>query len=189
MVGFAIDQLGNVPGHGSIWMVPICLLVIDVPHRGAPHRTPLYSPAMDTLTPTQRSERMRKIRGKDTALELRVRRLIHAMGYRYRLHRMDLPGCPDMVFPSRRAVIFVHGCFWHRHEGCKLARLPKSRLDFWVPKLETNRARDVTNERELERQGWRALVVWECEVADTHDLKRKVREFLDCLSINEENQK
>ena len=102
---------------------------------------------MDTLSKAQRSERMSRVRGKDTKPELLVRRLVHGMGYRYRLHRRDLPGTPDLVFPGRRKVIFVHGCFWHRHPdpACKLARLPKSRTDFWLPKLEGNRARDIEN--------------------------------------------
>lgn len=134
---------------------------------------------MDTLTPPERSERMARIRGKDTAVELQVRLLVHSMGYRYRLHRKDLPGTPDMVFSSRRAVIFVHGCFWHRHEGCKLARLPKSRLEFWGPKLEANRLRDQVKQAELSRLGWRVLVIWECELKDVSALSGKLVDFLE----------
>lgn len=140
---------------------------------------------MDILSPRERSERMRGIRCKNTAVELLVRKVVHSMGYRYRLHRRDLPGTPDMVFPSRRAVIFVHGCFWHRHEGCRLARLPKSRRDFWVPKLEGNRLRDQASQTELLRLGWRILVIWECELKDISVLKDKVRRFLDCSSEDE----
>src|SRR5664279_1164504 len=110
--------------------------------------TLLWSPMVDTLTKAERSARMARIRGKDTGTELVVRSLIHSLGYRYRLHAKSLPGRPDLVFRKRRKVVFVHGCFWHRHDdpGCKLARLPKSRLEFWVPKLEGNRDRDRTNQ-------------------------------------------
>ncbi|MBK8184055.1 MAG: DNA mismatch endonuclease Vsr [Candidatus Competibacteraceae bacterium] len=135
----------------------------------------------DTLTPSARSERMGRIRNRDTGPEMRVRRLAHGMGYRYRLYRADLPGKPDLVFPSRRKIIFVHGCFWHRHPdaGCTLARLPKSRLDFWRPKLEGNRARDLENQKKLIENGWRVLVVWECELRDAGRLERTLRGFLD----------
>ncbi len=100
------------------------------------------------------------------------------MGYRYRLHRTDMPGTPDLVFGPRRKVIFVHGCFWHRHEGCRLARLPKSRLDFWEPKLEGNRIRDERNLYDLESKDWGVLVIWECEIKDMPRLRQRVREFL-----------
>jgi DNA mismatch endonuclease (patch repair protein) len=134
---------------------------------------------MDTLTPEQRSKRMSLVKSKDTAVELRVRRLVYAMGYRYRLHRKDLPGKPDMVFTSRRAAIFIHGCFWHRHEGCKLARLPKSKLEFWREKLETNKARDKRNLAALAKDGWRTLVVWECETKNLETLAERLRRFLN----------
>ena len=135
----------------------------------------------DTLTPEQRSERMSRIRSKDTKPELRVRRLAHAMGYRYRLHRKDLPGKPDLVFPRRRKVILVHGCFWHRHPdpNCKLARLPKSRLDFWVPKLEANRERDERNLKLLVENGWEPLVIWECQTRDLGELEHRIGAFLE----------
>lgn len=136
---------------------------------------------MDTLTPKQRSERMSRVRAKDTKPEMVVRRLVHSMGYRYRLHVAALPGRPDLVFPGRGAVIFVHGCFWHRHKGCKLARLPKSRLDFWVPKLEANRQRDTAVLRLLRKSGWRVLVVWECQTKQPEALARRLRQFLDRL--------
>lgn len=134
----------------------------------------------DTLTPEQRSERMSRVRGKDTGPELTVRRIVHALGYRYRLHGSKLPGRPDLVFASRKAVIFVHGCFFHRHPDptCKLARLPKSRLEFWRPKLEGNRARDERNVRELVGTGWRVLTVWECELRDKMPLIRRITDFL-----------
>ncbi|HNQ05166.1 MAG TPA: very short patch repair endonuclease [Thiobacillaceae bacterium] len=134
----------------------------------------------DTLSPPERSARMALIRGKDSKPELVVRRLIHRMGYRYRLHQRDLPGCPDIVFPRRRKAIFVHGCFWHRHgKQCPLTRWPKSKIDFWRPKLEANRARDRRNQRELAALGWRCLIVWECEVRDRERLELKIKEFLD----------
>jgi len=108
-----------------------------------------------------------------------VRKLAHAMGYRYRLHSKDLPGKPDLVFRSRKRVIFVHGCFWHRHPGCSLARLPKSREDFWLPKLEANRQRDLKTESALRERGWGVLTIWECELGDIDKLKNKIKEFLD----------
>lgn len=135
---------------------------------------------MDTLSPDERSERMRRVRGRDTGLEMLVRRMSHSMGFRYRLHRADLPGKPDIVFPSRRKAILVHGCFWHRHldSACPLARLPKSRLDFWAIKLETNRKRDEGNLARLAELGWTVLVVWECQTKNRDALEARIREFL-----------
>jgi DNA mismatch endonuclease, patch repair protein len=133
----------------------------------------------DTLTKAERSERMSRIRNKDTKPEMVVRRLLHALGYRFRLHRSDLPGKPDIVFPSRRKVVFVHGCFWHRHEGCRNNRTPKSRLDFWVPKLDANRQRDLQNQAKLTQMGWRHLVVWECDLQNLESLAIKLQSFLD----------
>lgn len=132
----------------------------------------------DTLSPQERSKRMSLIRGTGSAPEMKFRRLAHGMGFRYRLHVKELPGKPDLVFPSRRAVIFMHGCFWHRHKGCKLARLPKSKLNFWKPKLEENRKRDLRNQRRLRDLGWRVLVVWECQMVDTDRVSEVVRGFL-----------
>lgn len=133
---------------------------------------------MDTLSREMRSERMARIRSKNSAPELRLRRLIHGMGFRYRLHVRDLPGTPDLVFPARRAVIFMHGCFWHRHAGCALGRLPKSRVDFWKEKLEANKSRDKSHRRKLMRLGWRVLVVWECQMKDEKRVARVVTGFL-----------
>ncbi len=133
---------------------------------------------MDTLTQTQRSLRMALIRNRDTEPEHVVRRLIHGLGYRYRLHDRKLPGCPDLVFKQRYKIIFVHGCFWHRHPRCKLARLPKSKLGFWVPKLEANRDRDKKVLRKLRHDGWKVLVIWECQLADLQKIGTRVREFL-----------
>ncbi|AOJ97511.1 very short patch repair endonuclease [Burkholderia vietnamiensis] len=122
---------------------------------------------------------MALVRAKDTKPELLVRRLVHGMGYRYRLHRRDLPGTPDLVFPGRSKVIFIHGCFWHRHARCELARLPKSRGDFWLPKLTANAERDARNVRALRRLGWGVLTIWECQLGDTANLANRIRRFLD----------
>lgn len=113
-----------------------------------------------------RSAQMARVRGKDTKPEMVVRRAMHAAGLRYRLHDRRLPGTPDLIFPGRRVALFVHGCFWHRHDdpSCKLARLPKSRLDFWETKLEGNRLRDQRNVAQLEAAGWKVIVTWECEL-------------------------
>lgn len=134
---------------------------------------------MDTITPDERSEIMSRVRSKNMRPELLVRRLVFAMGYRYRLHVRKLPGCPDLVFSPRRKVIFVHGCFWHLHQNCSIARMPKSRLDFWKPKLEGNRDRDEKNKRKLAREGWKVLTLWECQLGNTARLETKIRKFLD----------
>jgi DNA mismatch endonuclease (patch repair protein) len=136
---------------------------------------------MDTLTPAQRSERMSRVRGRDTKPEIAVRRIVHGLGYRYRLHGSDLPGKPDIVLPRHRAVIFVHGCFWHRHGDphCKLARMPKSRLEFWGPKLDANQARDAQKHEILRGLGLRILVIWECEVKNREAIEAKVLGFLE----------
>jgi len=134
---------------------------------------------MDTLTVVERSERMSRIRSVNTKVELVVRSIVHRCGYRYKLHDASLPGKPDMVFPSRRKVVFIHGCFWHRHGGrCPLARLPKSKLSFWLPKLTSNRARDIRNIAKLRRAGWKVAVIWECQANRTELVERKLRKFL-----------
>jgi DNA mismatch endonuclease (patch repair protein) len=132
---------------------------------------------VDRLTPDRRSHLMRQVRSKDTTPELIVRRLLHAEGYRFRLYRRDLPGKPDLVFPSRRKAIFVHGCFWHGH-GCKIGRLPKSRLDFWGPKIARNRERDAQNVAALRALGWQVLAVWQCETKDSRALLQQLGDFL-----------
>src|SRR5919106_1632532 len=119
----------------------------------------------DVHTPEQRSRNMAAIRGKNTAPELVVRRIAHRLGYRFRLHRRDLPGRPDLVFPRLRKVILVHGCFWHQHPGCSLARSPKSRPDYWLPKLRRNQERDAKAAEALKGLGWDLMVLWECEAA------------------------
>jgi len=133
---------------------------------------------MDPLSPAERSERMARIRAKNTKTEMAVRRLVHAMGYRYRLHSRKLPGKPDLVFSGRRKVILVHGCFWHLHENCTRYKYPRSRLDFWAPKLEANRKRDQEVGRQLAELGWGALVIWECELRDEKKLAATIRDFL-----------
>jgi len=133
----------------------------------------------DTLTVRQRSELMSRIRSKDTKPEWSVRRLVHRMGYRYRLHAKELPGRPDLVFRPRRKVIFVHGCFWHRHEGCPANRMPKTRTDYWQDKLNGNVARDRRNEAALRADGWGVLVIWECDIRGNLDrLAPRIRAFL-----------
>lgn len=124
---------------------------------------------------------MGKVRSRDTKPELVVRRALHAMGYRYRLHAKELPGRPDIVFRRKRLAIFVQGCFWHRHTdpACRLARLPKSRLDFWLPKLEGNRTRDVANIERLQAMGWKVLLVWECQLKDREQLRNTLRRFVE----------
>lgn len=118
---------------------------------------------------------MSLVRAKNTKPEMIVRRLVHSLGYRYALHKREMPGNPDIVFPSRRSVIFVHGCFWHHHANC--GRLPKSHLDYWLPKLQRNEERDQVNMRALRREGWRVLVIWECQIRNPN-LARRINAFL-----------
>lgn len=121
---------------------------------------------------------MARVKGRDTKPELIVRRVAHALGHRFRLHRRDLPGTPDMVFPRLKKVIFVHGCFWHRHPGCSKASSPKTRAAFWQSKFDANVERDARSIRELRRAGWDVEVVWECETKDVDALESKLRRFL-----------
>jgi len=133
---------------------------------------------VDSLTRAQRSAHMRKIRSRDTAPELLVRRGLHALGYRFQVAGCGLPGKPDVVFRRRRKVIFVHGCFWHSHEGCPIAHIPKTRQDYWRGKFEVNRIRDRQDLLNLETLGWAALIVWECETAKMPELLAKLTNFL-----------
>jgi len=119
---------------------------------------------VDSLSKAERSVRMARIPGKDTKPELLLRRALHALGLRYRLHGKGLPGRPDIVFPKYRAVVFVHGCFWHRHGGCKVASTPKSNTEFWQAKFARNVDRDAVHVSNLEAQGWRVFIAWECEL-------------------------
>lgn len=134
---------------------------------------------MDTLTQRQRSEIMARVRSKNTRPELAVRRLLHGMGYRFRLHRASLPGKPDIVLPRHRVAVFVHGCFWHRHAGCAATRTPKSRVAFWREKFESNVKRDRAARRKLRGDGWRVLVVWECQLGDADQLRKTLHEFME----------
>lgn len=133
---------------------------------------------MDILAPAERSKRMALVRAKDTKPELVVRRLVHSLGYRYRLHAANLHGRPDMVFGLLKGVIFVHGCFWHRHPGCRNNRTPKSRLEYWLPKLRANRYRDRKVQRALAKDGWSSLVIWECELKNLGSVRQRVVAFL-----------
>ncbi|MBX5128513.1 DNA mismatch endonuclease Vsr [Rhizobium lentis] len=131
---------------------------------------------MDIVTREQRSRMMSGIRGKNTRPELAVRKAAHALGYRFRLHRKDLPGSPDLVFPRKNTVVFVHGCYWHRHEGCRYCYIPKSNVEFWATKFKKNIARDQRVREELEQRGWRVVTLWECEAADEEDLRIRLKE-------------
>jgi DNA mismatch endonuclease (patch repair protein) len=134
----------------------------------------------DTLTVEERSERMSRIRGKDTAPELKLRRLVWAMGYRYRLHGKKLPGRPDLVFAGRRSVIFLHGCFWHGHD-CGTYKRPRPDQTFWIDKLASNVRRDRSVEERLIADGWRVLTVWECELRDEPKVEEAIKAFLGPL--------
>ena len=121
---------------------------------------------------------MRRIRGKDTSPEMVVRRLVHGTGFRYRLHVQSLPGRPDLVFPRLRRIIQVHGCFWHQHSGCPQSHVPKTRIEYWRPKLANNKRRDRKNERALRALGWEVLTVWACELADAAIILERLTGFL-----------
>jgi len=136
------------------------------------------SRAMDRLTPERRSRLMSKVGSKNTGPELAVRAALSELDFRYRLHARNLPGRPDIANRKRKIAVFVHGCYWHAH-GCKIGRPPKSNLDFWLPKLARNKARDAAALRALRRAGWRAVVVWQCETRDIHRLRAKLRRVLD----------
>ncbi len=134
----------------------------------------------DVYPPQKRSAVMRRVKGKDTAPELIVRRLIWGLGGRYRLHRADLPGKPDIVLPGRRLAVFVHGCFWHGHDCARGARVPKANRDYWLAKVGRNRSRDVASRAALEAGGWRVETIWECELKDRAALEARVRDWLSC---------
>jgi DNA mismatch endonuclease, patch repair protein len=134
---------------------------------------------VDKLSEKRRSENMRQIRSKNTAPELALRSLVYGMGYRYRLHRKDLPGKPDLVFPARKKVIFLHGCFWHQHEECREGRMPGSRRDYWAPKLARNCERDMSAQAALKSLGWDVQTIWECELEkDATEVAHKLYDFL-----------
>lgn len=131
----------------------------------------------DNRSPQSRSALMARIGGKDTAPEISVRKMLHAMGYRFRLHKKEMPGTPDIAFSSRRKVIFVNGCFWHAH-GCRIGKPPKTRLEYWQPKLEHNRARDKRNRADLRALGWEVLTVWQCQTRKPDRLSTRLLSFL-----------
>jgi len=132
----------------------------------------------DKLSKERRSANMRAVKGRDTKPEMIVRRLAHRLGYRFRLHRRDLPGKPDIAFPSRQKAIFVHGCFWHQHKGCRRATVPASNRAFWHRKLARNVERDAEQLAAIRKRGWRALVIWECEIRNERRLVAKMERFL-----------
>ncbi|MDG4670234.1 very short patch repair endonuclease [Shinella sp. 838] len=150
---------------------------------------------MDTRTAIQRRRIMQSVGQKDTGPEMLVRRALHKLGYRYRLHAKDLPGRPDMVFPGKKKVIFVHGCFWHGHD-CPKGKLPKSRPEYWIPKIEANKARDERVIDELKKAGWDTKVVWQCQTLSLTVAVENMVDFLgkpgvavcDTLSENEQNE-
>ncbi|UTP40553.1 DNA mismatch endonuclease Vsr [Phenylobacterium sp. LH3H17] len=137
----------------------------------------------DLLTPAARSAHVARIRRADTKPEWIVRRLLHAAGYRYRLQWKAAPGRPDVAFPGRRKAILVHGCFWHHHEGCRIATMPKTRTDFWKAKFDRNRPRDARDLARAEEAGWEVLVVWECETKNPVEVSRRLVEFVGPVSV------
>ena len=139
---------------------------------------------MDNVSPEKRSWTMAQVKGRNTGPEKAVRSLLHRMGYRFRLQRADLPGKPDIVLPKHRTVIFVHGCFWHRHTGCKRASMPAANSDYWKRKFERNVTRDAQNRIALESGGWRVLVVWECELRDLTALQVRLSDYFNTHRVD-----
>ncbi len=135
-------------------------------------------PSTDVFTPEQRSAVMARVKGKNTRPEMKVRRLAHALGYRFRLHRKDLPGSPDLVFAGRKKVIFVHGCFWHGHDCARGSRQPKQNADYWRAKIGRNLERDAHATEALQAQGWTVLALWECELKEVDALAAMLTAFL-----------
>lgn len=135
------------------------------------------------MTSDQRSRLMSKVKQKDTKPEKAVRSILHGLGYRFRLHRRDLPGSPDIVLPKYRLAVFVHGCFWHSHPGCKKASMPKTNTEFWRQKLEANKKRDLAAIDSLNALGWRVLVVWECETRDAGTLRSRLSDYLSGCTL------
>jgi len=134
---------------------------------------------VDKLNTEQRSKNMAAVKGKNTAPEIRVRQMLHKMGFRFRLHRKDLPGKPDLVLPKYRLCIFVHGCFWHQHPGCKRATIPESNQEFWLTKFQGTLKRDKQAEKELRQQGWRVCIIWECETKKEESLDRVIHRYMN----------
>lgn len=140
---------------------------------------------MDYLTSAHTSYRMSRVRSRNTKPEMIVRKIAHELGFRFRLYRKDLAGTPDLVFPRLRSVVMVHGCFWHRHPGCRRASTPASRADYWLAKFARNVERDTAVSRQLESDGWRILVIWECETSDLPMLRKRLHGFLTSRSASE----
>ena len=138
---------------------------------------------MDKITPEHRSWNMGRIRSRNTSVELTVRSLLHRLGYRFRLHRKDLPGKPDIILPKHKTVIFVHGCFWHHHNECKYAYTPKTRVIFWENKFRENKKRDSKNKNELEAIGWNVIVIWECELDNPESVAMKLEENIKSRAL------
>tara|TARA_Y100000031_G_C8154477_1_gene353948 strand:+ start:541 stop:978 length:438 start_codon:yes stop_codon:yes gene_type:complete len=138
---------------------------------------------MDKISIKSRSKNMQNIRSRDTKPEITVRKMIFSMGYRYRIHYNKLPGKPDIVFPGKKKAIYVHGCFWHQHENvnCKIVHFPKSRLEYWLPKFQRTKERDISQQIEIKKMGWASLIIWECELDKLDLLKNKIMIFIkDC---------
>ena len=133
----------------------------------------------DNVSPETRSQIMARVKSKGMKPEMKVRRLLHGLGYRYRLHRADLPGQPDLVFPSRRKVVFVNGCFWHNHSGCPRVRVPAANRNYWLSKLSRNKTRDERNIGLLESRGWTVMTVWECQLRDMDTLTEQLVDFME----------
>lgn len=164
-------------GCGALLRFSTCSppqLSVPTGYDGVPEETVRADP----LTPEQRSRTMSRVRAKDTGPEVRVRRVAHRLGYRFRLHRSDLPGRPDLVFPRLRKVVLVHGCFWHGHDCRQGRKKPKTNAAYWLPKLERNRDRDAANLRGIRRLGWRPLVVWECQLGGG-GIESRLKRFLE----------
>jgi DNA mismatch endonuclease, patch repair protein len=134
---------------------------------------------MDVYGKRKRSEIMARVKGRDTGPELLVRAIVHSLGYRFRLYRRDLPGCPDITLPKHRKVIFMHGCFWHSHKRCPRSARPSTNIAFWRKKLDSNITRDKRNIKQLRKDGWRVLVIWQCQTRNSETLKRTLSEFLN----------
>lgn len=179
--GVSMRPAGEISTHENPW-AETALVYAGAPTRPGQHlrisQLSTGHAVTDIVSPTRRSEMMRRIRAKGTKPELIVRSTVHRLGHRFRLHVKDLPGSPDLVFPGRRLVLFVHGCFWHRHRGCSCAYRPKSNIAFWEGKFKSNVARDKRVVRELEEMGWRVAIVWECETANPEGLREELKKLL-----------
>jgi DNA mismatch endonuclease (patch repair protein) len=173
----------EVPQAGKNWLDLHVSSSISRGCRNGAKRVEWDFHKMDTRTPQQRSRIMSSVNQRNTGPETAVRRILFALGYRFRLHRRSLPGKPDIVFPSRKKVIFVHGCFWHGHD-CSKGHAPKSRAEYWVPKIQRNRDRDQEQLAALARAGWATLIVWQCELRDTVRLSEKLDEFLASSTVD-----